>query len=152
MTYPPIIPYLSVSDAAGAIEFYKKAFAAEVPEVHHAPGSPKIMHARVLVNGGLFMLSDDFSAEFGTPCETPKALGGCPVTLHLQMDHVDDFWKRAVAAGALVMMPLADQFWGDRYGQLQDPYGHKWSLGQTIKTMSASEMEEAAKVAFPAEA
>ena len=148
--YPPIVPYLTVSDAAGAIAFYKKAFAAEVPEVHNAPGSTKIMHARVFLNGGLFMLADDFSADFGTPCVTPESLGGCPITLHLQVQDADSFWNRAVAAGATVIMPLADQFWGDRYGQLQDPFGHRWSIGQTLTTMSAAEVQQAAKEAFPA--
>jgi PhnB protein len=147
-TVLPVTPHLAVSNAAAAIEFYKKAFGAEETERHLAPGTTKIMHARLLINGGVVMLSDDFSAEFGGKSSTPEALGGSPVTLHLQLTDVDAFWNKAVAAGAIVAMPLADQFWGDRYGQLTDPFGHKWALGQTKRQMSAAEMDEAAKKAF----
>ncbi|SRR5713226_2392295 len=145
---PPVTPHLAVSNAAAAIEFYKKAFGAEETERHLAPGTAKIMHARLLVNGGVVMLSDDFSAEFGGESSTPEALGGSPVTLHLNLSDVDAFWERAVEAGAIVTMPLKDQFWGDRYGQLKDPFGHKWALGQKKKELSAAELAEAAKQAF----
>ena len=147
-TLPPLLPYLTVSDGSAAIEFYKKAFGAEEHERHLAPGSTKIMNAHLSVNGGTFMLSDDFSAQFGGTSSTPEALGGSPVTLHLQVDDVDAAWAKAVAAGAIVTMPLADQFWGDRYGQLKDPFGHKWSMAQTKQTLTASEIEEAAKTSF----
>jgi PhnB protein len=145
---PPLLPYLTVSDGAAAIEFYKKAFGAEEHEVHLAPGTTKIMNAHLTINGGTFMLSDDFSAQFGGQSSTPQALGGSPVTLHLQVDDVDGAWAKAVAAGATITMPLADQFWGDRYGQLKDPFGHKWSMAQTKVELTASELEEAAKKSF----
>jgi PhnB protein len=145
---PPLLPYLTVSDGAAAIEFYKKAFGAVEHEVHHAPGSTKIMNAHLSINGGVFMLSEDFSAQFGGASSTPEALGGSPVTLHLQMKDVDGAWAKAVAAGAIVTMPLADQFWGDRYGQLRDPFGHKWSMAQTKASLTKSEIEEAAKASF----
>jgi len=145
---PPLLPYLTVSDGAAAIEFYKKAFGAVEHEVHHAPGSTKIMNAHLSINGGVFMLSDDFSAQFGGTSSTPEALGGSPVTLHLQMEDVDGAWAKAVAAGAIVTMPLADQFWGDRYGQLKDPFGHKWSMAQTKASLTKAEIEEAAKTSF----
>ena len=145
---PPLLPYLTVSDGAAAIQFYKRAFGAAEHEVHHAPGSTKIMNAHLSINGGVFMLSDDFSAQFGGTSSTPEALGGSPVTLHLQMEDVDAAWAKAVAAGAIVTMPLADQFWGDRYGQLKDPFGHKWSMAQTKASLTKSEIEEAAKGSF----
>jgi PhnB protein len=145
---PPLLPYLTVSDGAGAIEFYKKAFGAVEHELHHAPGSTKIMNACLSINGGVFMLSDDFSAQFGGASSTPEALGGSPVTVHLQVEDVDAAWAKAVAAGAIVTMPLADQFWGDRYGQLKDPFGHKWSMAQTKEQLTKSEIEEAAKTSF----
>ncbi len=146
---PPITPYLVVSDAAGAVEFYKKAFGAvQDGEAHLMPGTNKIMHARVLINGGLVMLSDDFSDTMGGGCMTPPALGGSPVTLALQLEDVQSFWDKAVAGGATVTMPLADMFWGDRYGQVTDPYGHKWSMSQTIKVMSDAEMQKAAETAL----
>jgi PhnB protein len=147
-TLPPMIPYLTVSNGAGAIEFYKKAFGAVVQELHDAPGTTKVMNACLNINGGVFMLSDDFSAEFGGTSSTPEALGGSPVTLHLQVPDVDVAWERAVSAGAVVTMPLADQFWGDRYGQLKDPFGHKWSMAQNKVSLTKAEIEEAAKTSF----
>src|SRR5580692_4435215 len=109
---PPMLPYLTVSNGAGAIEFYKKAFGAVERDVHLAPGSTKIMNACLSINGGVFMLSDDFSAEFGGTSSTPEALGGPPVAEPLEGDDVDQKGARAVDAGAIVTMPLADQFWG----------------------------------------
>jgi PhnB protein len=143
-----MLPYLTVSDGAAAIAFYKKAFGAEEHELHLAPGTTKIMNACLSINGGVFMLSDDFSAQFGGTSSTPEALGGSPVTVHLQVADVDTAWAKAVAAGAIVTMPLADQFWGDRYGQLKDPFGHKWSMAQNKVALTASEIEEAAKTSF----
>ena len=147
---PPITPYLTVSDAAAAIAFYKNGFGAVVEgEAHYAPGSQKIMHARLLINGSVIMLADDFSEVMGGPPMTPQALGGSPVTLALQLDDVQPFWDRAVAAGATVTMELANQFWGDRYGQVTDPFGHKWSMSQTLRVLSDAEVREAAQKAFP---
>jgi PhnB protein len=84
----------------------------------------------------------------GGKSETPEALGGSPVTFHLQVENADAAWSKALAAGAQVKMPLADQFWGDRYGQLRDPFGHYWSIGQSISKPSAAEIEQAAKAVF----
>ena len=146
---PPLTPYLNVSNAAEAIEFYRKAFAATVEgEPHFMPGTEKIMHVRLLINGSLIMLSDDFSQIMNTACMTPHALGGSPVTLALQLPDAQGFWDRAVVAGVTVTMPLADMFWGDRYGQFTDPFGHKWSVSQTLKSMTDEEMQQAAKAAF----
>jgi PhnB protein len=131
MEYPPLIPYLVVSNAAAAIDFYKDAFGAVELARQQAGDSAMIAHAHLRINGGSIMLSDDFSEMMGGKSMTPEALGGSPVTLHLQLADVDRFWDRAVAAGATVAMELADQFWGDRYGQVVDPFGHKWSIGQT---------------------
>jgi PhnB protein len=148
---PPLTPYLTVSDAAAAIAFYKQGFGAvQEGEAHYAPGSQKIMHARLLINGSLIMLADDFAEMKGEAPMTPLALGGSPVTLALQLEDAQPFWDRAVEAGAKVTMPLADQFWGARYGQLVDPFGHKWSLSQTLRVLSEEQIQEAAKEAFPA--
>jgi PhnB protein len=145
---PPMLPYLTVSDGTAAIAFYKKAFGAVENEIHLAPGTTKVMNACLSINGGIFMLSDDFSAQFGGTPSTPEALGGSPVTLHLQVEDVDAAWAKAVAAGAVVTMPLADQFWGDRYGQLKDPFGHKWSMAQKKESLTRDQIEEAAKISF----
>jgi PhnB protein len=150
MDYPPLIPYLVVSNATAAIDFYKDAFGAIELTRHQAGDSPLIAHAHLSINGGSIMLSDDFSTLMGGESMTPEALRGTPVTLHLQLDDVDSLWNRAVAAGATVKMELADQFWGDRYGQLVDPFGHKWSLGQRKTTLSEEEIQAASKAFFKA--
>jgi PhnB protein len=142
-----LTPYLTVSDAAAAIEFYKKAFGAEEVARHSAPDGKRLMHVHLKVLGMDLMFADDFPEHMGRS-RTPEALGGSPVTLHLQTEDVDSLWANALAAGAKVTMPLKDQFWGDRYGQFTDPFGHSWSAGQTIKTVSTEELEEAAKAAF----
>ncbi len=147
---PTFAPYLVVSNAAAAIDFYKKAFGAVELVRHPAPGTDKLMHAHLVVHGGHLMLSDDFSAKMGGRSQTPEALGGSPVTFHIHVDNADAAWDQAIAAGAEVTMPLADQFWGDRYGQLRDPFGHRWSIGQTKSTPSDAELEEGAKEAFVA--
>ena len=145
---PTFAPYIVVSNAAAAIDFYKKAFDAVELVRHPAPGTDKLMHAHLTVHGGNLMLSDDFSAQMGGKSETPEALGGSPVTFHIHTNNADDVWAQALAAGAEVTMPLADQFWGDRYGQLRDPFGHKWSIGQTKTTPSQAELEKGAKEAL----
>jgi len=145
---PSFAPYLVVSNAAAAIDFYKRAFGAVELARHAAPGTDKIMHAHLVVNGGHVMLSDDFSSLHGGRSETPESLGGSPVTFNLQVGDANTAWDKAVAEGATVTMPLADQFWGDRHGQLQDPFGHKWSICQFIRTPSQEEIEGAAKEVF----
>lgn len=145
---PTFAPYLVVSNASAAIDFYKNAFGAEELARHPAPGTDKLMHAHLVVHGGHLMLADDFSAQMNGKSETPEALGGSPVTFHLHVENADAAWDQAVKAGAEVIMPLADQFWGDRYGQLRDPFGHKWSIGQTKSAPSQEELVEGAKAAF----
>ncbi len=147
MSYQTLTPYLTVSNAAAAIDFYKKAFGATELVRHQAPDGKRLMHAHLKVLGMDMMLSDDFPEHMGSS-RTPETFGGSPVTLHLHTDDVNTLWENAVAAGAKVIMPLADQFWGDRYGQFTDPFGHSWSCGQTIKTVSMEELEAGAKVAF----
>jgi len=145
---PTFIPHIVCSNAAAAIDFYKKAFGATETARHLAPNTSKIMHASLNINGGVLMLNDDFSDQMKCKPETPEALGGCPVVLHLQVEDADAHWAKAIAAGAKVLMPLADQFWGDRYGLMSDPFGYKWSIGQSIRKPSAQELEQAAKAAF----
>ena len=146
---PPLTPYLTVADATGAIEFYKLALGATVDgEPHRMPGSDKIMHVRLLINGSLIMMADDFSDDMGGACMTPAKLGGSPVVLALQVEDARSFWDKAVAGGATATMPLADMFWGERYGQFTDPYGHRWSVSQTLKVMTDEEMSGAAQKAM----
>lgn len=123
-----VTPYLMVRGAAQAVEFYARAFAAE--EVARTPteSGDRLIHCHLRINGADVMMSDEFPEHgFG--------LGDGPsgVTLHLDVDDADAWFARAVEAGATVTMPIGDQFWGDRYGQLRDPFGHAWSIGSPKK-------------------
>ena len=136
---PPVTPYLTVHDARRAIAFYERAFDARVLGRQDTPDGAKVIHAALSIHGGLVMLSDDFPEMTGAP-RSPEALGGAPVTIHLDLADVDAVWERALAAGAQVAMPLADQFWGDRYGVLVDPLGHRWSLATRKRVASADDL------------
>ena len=134
-----VTPHLVCAGAADAIEFYKKAFGAV--EMGRLPGPQgKLMHAMIRIGDSSIMLVDEFPdwKSFG-----PKALKGSPVTIHLYVDDVDAVVERAVGAGAKVTMPIADMFWGDRYGTLEDPFGHKWSVATHKRDVSPEEMQQA---------
>ena len=140
---PAVLPHLTVDDAAAAIDFYVKAFnGVELGRVP-GPGGKKLFHAAVKINGSTVMLNDDFPEMNDGKSSTPTALGGTPVTIHLVVTDVDAKFQRAVDAGATVVMPVEDQFWGDRYGVLRDPFGHHWSLGQPVREVSPEEIEQA---------
>jgi PhnB protein len=142
---PAVSPMLTVGDGAAAIDFYVKAFDAE--ELGRVPGpdGKKLYHAALKINGAMVMLNDDFPEMTGGKSMTPEALGGSPVTIHLTVTDVDTKFQKAVDAGATVVMPLEDAFWGDRYGELRDPFGHHWSMGQPIRDVSPEEIEKAVK-------
>ncbi|MBV8863953.1 MAG: VOC family protein [Acidobacteriaceae bacterium] len=141
-------PHLFVSNATAAIDFYKRAFNAEELTRHAAPDGKRIMHAALLINGATLMLCDDFPEYRGGKGSTPEALGGSPIVLHLQVQEADPLFNQAVEAGATVAMPMADQFWGDRYGQITDPFGHTWSIGAKIREVTEEQVQEAAKAHF----
>ncbi len=125
-----LTPHLAIADkrASEAIDFYAKAFGAREQMRIPADDGVRLLHAHLLVNGASLMLHDEFP-------EYVSELSGKPdgVTLHLQVDDADAWFDRAVAAGASVVMPLDNMFWGDRYGQVKDPFGHQWSIGASIK-------------------
>jgi PhnB protein len=146
---PGVSPYLTVSDADAAIDFYRRAFGAVELSRMPGPDGKKLMHAAVTINGGLVMMSDDFPEFADGHSSTPEALGGSPVTIHLNVADVDAVWQRAVDAGATVTMPLEDQFWGDRYGQLTDPFGHRWSLATHQRDVTPEEIEAAMNASSP---
>ncbi|MDQ1390824.1 MAG: PhnB protein [Acidobacteriaceae bacterium] len=137
--YHTLTPYLTVRDAARAIEFYKKAFGAEEKGVMKGPDG-KVMHAELRIGDSLFMLADEFP-QFGSL--SPQAIGGSAMGLHIYVEDVDSAFERATKAGANVEMPVSDMFWGDRYGKLVDPFGHKWSIATHKRDMSAKEIEQA---------
>jgi len=136
--YHTLTPFLTVRNAARAIEFYKQAFGAQ--ERGGAAKGPdgKIMHAELKIGDSVIMLADEFP-EFGSL--SPESGGSPSMGLHIYVNHVDEAFDRAVKAGAQVEMPVSDQFWGDRYGKLKDPFGHKWSIATHVKDMSAEEMK-----------
>lgn len=139
---PAVSPHLVVDDAAAAIDFYVKAFGAT--ELGRVPGPDgRLVHAALTINGATVMLNDDFPEYNDGKSQTPTALGGSPVTIHLTVTDVEAKFARAVEAGAEVVMPLEDQFWGDRYGLVRDPFGHQWSLGQPVREVSPEEIAEA---------
>jgi PhnB protein len=136
-----ITPYLHVYDAQAAIEFYKRAFGATEHCILPGPNN-KVMHASVQIGDSILMLSDE-CREFGALA--PTSLGGSPVSIHLYVEDVDAAFEKAVLAGATIEMPVQDMFWGDRYGRLTDPYGHRWSLATATRQVSPEEMEKAMK-------
>jgi PhnB protein len=134
-----VTPHLVCAGAADAIEFYKKAFGAV--EVARLPGPDgKLMHAMVRIGDSAIMLVDE-NPQYGML--GPKALKGSSVTIHLYVDDADACVARAVKAGAKVTMPLDDMFWGDRYGKLEDPFGHHWSVATHVRDVSREEMQKA---------
>src|SRR5579872_5487126 len=136
--YHTLTPFLTVRDAARAIEFYKQAFGAEARgEVAKGPDG-KVMHAELKIGDSIIMLSDEFP-EYGSL--SPLSSGGAGMGLHIYLEGVDAAFDRAVKAGAQVEMPVMDQFWGDRYGKLKDPFGHKWSIATHTQDLSADEMK-----------
>lgn len=134
-----ITPHLVCDGAAAAIDFYQRAFGAT--DAVRLPGPDgRIMHAQVRIGDSAVMLVDENRA-----CGMlgPKSIGGSPVTIHLYVDNVDATYQRAVAAGAKATMPPADMFWGDRYGVLEDPFGHHWSIATHQRDVSEHEMQQA---------
>ena len=125
-----VTPHLTISGrrAAEAVEFYKAAFGAR--ELHKVPTDDgRLMHCHLAINGGSLMLNDDFPEYHGGQGVSDPAA----VTLHLQVEDADAIFTQAVGAGATVLMALEDQFWGDRYGQVRDPFGHRWSIGSPVR-------------------
>ena len=136
-----VTPHLICAGAADAIEFYKKAFGAI--ELTRLPAqSGKLLHASIRIGDSTVMLSDEFPAMGGLG---PKSLKASPVTIHLCVEDADALAARAVAAGAKVTMPVADMFWGDRYGQLEDPFGHRWSVGTHVRDVTPEEVQKAVR-------
>ena len=136
--YHTITPFMTVRDAARAIEFYKQAFGAKERGVMKGPEG-KVMHAELVIGDSIIMLADEFP-EFGSL--SPQSTGGSGTGLHIYIEDVDSAFDRAVKAGATVEMPVADMFWGDRYGKLRDPFGHKWSIGTHKADLSMEEMKK----------
>ena len=137
-------PHLICAGAADAVAFYQKAFDGE--ELVRLPGPDgKLMHACVRINGSSVMLVDE-NPDFGML--GPKRLHGTPVIIHLFVADVDQVIAQATAAGATVVMPATDMFWGDRYGIVEDPFGHRWSIATPQRSLTVAEIQEAARAAM----
>ena len=142
--FSTLTPHIIVDDAIQAIEFYKRAFGAQVTTRHMTPDGKAVMHAQLKIGNSMLMLAN----QFPPMCISPKARGGTSVTLHLYVENADAAFDRAVKAGCIVKMPLMDQFWGDRYGQVEDPFGHLWSIGTHKQDLTEQQISENAKAAF----
>jgi uncharacterized glyoxalase superfamily protein PhnB len=139
MSKTSITPHLCCRNAEEATEFYQKAFGAELLSLYKAP-SGSVLHSTLSIDGALFFVSDEFPDHGGLG---PQSLGGTPVFLHVNVPDCEAVFQRAAEAGCEVLMPLMDMFWGDRYGQLKDPYGHKWAIATTIRQVSPEELQQA---------
>jgi PhnB protein len=138
-----VTPYLVINGAAQALDFYKRAFGAEELDRQTTPDG-KIMHGRLRIGDSIVLLADEFP---GSGSRAPSSIGTTTITLHIYSDDVDRLWERALAAGARIAMNLDNTFWGERYGQLVDPFGHRWSISMRIK-MDPKEMEEKRRAAM----
>ncbi len=140
-----ITPYLVIKGASDAIEFYKKAFGAQELTRSLDERSGRVMNAKLRIGDSMFMLNDEFP-EHG--CTGPAPDSPSAVTIHLYVEDVDAVFNRAVEAGAEVKMPVSDVFWGDRYGQLKDPFGHSWSIATHTEDLTEDQIAERAAKAF----
>ena len=139
-----VAPYLAIKRAAKALEFYKKAFGAIETYRLMLPDG-RVGHAEIRLGDSIVMLSDEFP-EFGG--KAPDTLGGSPVNIHLYVEDVDAFFKKAVAAGARELKPVMDQFYGDRSGQLEDPFGHLWWVATHKEDVAPEEMHTRVQAMF----
>jgi PhnB protein len=144
--YHTVTPYLAVEDATEAIEYYTKAFDAKERVRMETPDG-KVGHAELEIGDSLVMLSDPFPQASTKP---PNELGGTSVSVFMYVENVDAVVKQAVDAGAMVTMEVADQFWGDRFGSVKDPFGHLWSIATHVEDVPPEEMAERAKAAMAA--
>jgi PhnB protein len=137
-----ITPQLVVHGVADAIAWYTSALGANELFRNTAPDGTRIMHSELLLGDSRFFVVDEFGQG---PMKSPATLGGSSVTLHLYVRDVDAVFDRAVAAGATVLMKVADQFWGDRYGMITDPFGHRWSMASRIEDLSPRDLHKRAE-------
>ena len=144
---PSVVPHLVVKDAPRAIAFYKTAFRATELFRADGPGGKGVMHAELQIGDGRIYIAEEFP---GMGSLSPASLGGSSVTIHLWCEDVDTVFGRAVSAGAEVRMPVMDMFWGDRYGRLQDPFGHLWAIATHREDLTPAEMAKRAEASLAA--
>lgn len=142
------IPHLIVSDGMAALEFYKQVFGAEEGDIMMEPNGQRLMHGEIVLDGHKLFVSDEFSEKEGGTCKMPQTLGGTCVRITLMVDDADGVVERALARGARVLMPVADMFWGSRYGKILDPFGHEWGINQQVRDQSPEETDARANEFF----
>ena len=142
------IPHLIVNDGMAALKFYKEVFGAEEGHNLMAPDGQRLMHGEMVLDGHKFFVSDEFSTQEGGSCKAPQTLGGTSVRITLMTANPDAVFERALARGATVVMPVQDMFWGARYGQFLDPFGHNWGINQQLQEQTPEETEKAATEFF----
>jgi PhnB protein len=142
------IPHLIVSDGLAALKFYKDVFGAEEGDNMMASDGKRLMHGEILLDGHAIFVSDEFTREEGAMCQTPDTLDGTTVRITLMTDDADGVFQRATQRGAQVLMPLQDMFWGARYGQFRDPFGHVWGINQQLRAQTEAETNAAAEEFF----
>ena len=142
------IPHLVVNDGLAALKFYKEVFGAEEGHNTMAPDGKRLMHGELILDGHKLFLSDEFTAAEGGSVKTPQTLGGSSVRITLETENADAVVERAVARGARIIMPVADMFWGARYGQIEDPFGHIWGINQQLADQTEEETNAAAREFF----
>jgi len=140
-----LTPSLTVKDAPRAIDYYQRVFGATEKGRMNGPGG-LVMHAELKIGDSILFLTDEMPG-MGNP--SPQKLGGTAVSLHIYTEDCDAMFKRAIEAGGTENMPLADQFWGDRYGQIKDPFGHIWGIGTRKENVTEAEMKERMKAMTP---
>jgi len=142
------IPHLIVNDGMAALNFYQDVFGGNQGDVMMAPDGKRLMHGEIVLDGHKLFVSDEFSEKEGGTCKMPQTLGGTCVRITLQVDDADAVVERALARGARVLMPVADMFWGARYGKIVDPFGHEWGINQQVKEQSPEETDARASEFF----
>lgn len=143
-----VTPVLTVAGAASAIDFYAYVFGAEEGNRIHGEDGLSVVHSELKIGNSMLIVSDENPA---LGIHSPVALGASPVAVHLYLDNVDSVWERAIEAGATVVVPMAEVYWGERFGKIVDPYGHVWSLSKRIENLSADEIaSRAAALSAPA--
>ena len=139
-----LTPHIVVSDGAAAMEFYKKAFGAQEMSRLLTPDGKQVMHAQLKIGASMLMLGSDMPPNY----LSPKSRGGTSVLLHLYLTDADTAFDRAVQAGCSIRMPMSDTFWGDRYGVVEDPFGHQWSIATHVKDLTPEQIAANAKALF----
>ncbi len=138
--FQSVTPSLTFKDSLAAISFYKKAFNAEALGIFPAPDGKSTMHAVIKIGNSILMMGDEM-----VTCKSAETYGGSPMSLFVYVPNVDEFFQQAVKAGAAVVMPVADMFWGDRCGNLKDPFGYTWMIATHTQELSKEEMTKGAQ-------